>query len=122
MSFTQEKRTNITSDQAPVRFSPVSYCDGCDARCELGYEYGHGLNYYIYPTIGGRPMFSYIDKDCIFQPTSVFVKEPRTPVKYISKNYVPNYWLAKLPVSATITRHDKHTQKHRPIGRCSLMY
>ena len=79
MSFTQEKRTNITSDQAPVRFSPVSYCDGCDARCELGYEYGHGLNYYIYPTIGGRPMFSYIDKDCMFQPTSVFVKEPRTP-------------------------------------------
>lgn len=74
MSFTQKKRTNINPKQVQAYVAPGGFCDGCDKQCELGYEY-ISVNYtrYIYPTINGFIILSYVDENSQIQTTSDIV-------------------------------------------------
>lgn len=74
MSFTQKKRTNINPKQVRAYVAPGGFCDGCDKQCEFGHEY-ISVNYtrYIYPTINGFIIHSYVDKNHQIQTTSDIV-------------------------------------------------
>ena len=74
MSFTQEKGLNINPKQVQAYVAPGGFCDGCDKRCEFGHEYT-SVNYtrYIYPTINGFIILSYVDENSQIQTTSDIV-------------------------------------------------
>ena len=40
----------------------MSFCDGCDKRCKLGYKFGV-LADYIYPTIDEKPIYRHFDEN-----------------------------------------------------------
>lgn len=61
MSFTQEKMINIRPQWARPYFPQGDYCDGCDARCSLGYHYCK-FGCHIYPTIDGKIIERYVDE------------------------------------------------------------
>lgn len=77
MSFVQEKLTNINPKQVRVYVSPGDRCDGCDAKCKLGYMYSP-YGYHIYPTINGEIVSRYINENYKSQFTGVVVLGPRT--------------------------------------------
>ena len=63
MSFTQKYCKNINPDRAQVNVSLDDYCNGCNAKCELGFVYvSHGL--YLYPKIGESIIaYYYVNKN-----------------------------------------------------------
>ena len=72
MSFTQERRINITPKRVREYVSLGDCCDGCEVRCKLNYLYCP-WRCHIYPTIGGQKISHYIDENHKSQSTCVEV-------------------------------------------------
>lgn len=76
MSFTQEKMINIKPDQDMPYIPTGDYCDGCDAKCTLGYRRCN-FGCHIYPTIDGKIIERYIDENYKSQFTGASTVTPQ---------------------------------------------